>query len=201
MKYLPFFLCVILLIATAAADGCSVTKGTQSTWKQSRNTTPVVPGWVPVVFGIESDYISANRGHLSEIYDEFVGGLFDDGLSLNNTGWLKPTYGNRNLLWTLDSDIGGRRQESLLKSKEEFPSETYAFANGVVDVTNSGWKYVGYIDKTNGAGSAAFQSYIFVCRGSSSGASVFYWGDGTAIRPQDNESIKELLSELSLHCK
>jgi hypothetical protein len=201
MKYSPFFLCVILLIASAVNNACSITKETQSTWKQSLCPTPVVSGWVPVVFGVESDYIATNRGRLSEIYDEFVGGLFDDGLSRGKTGWLKPTYGNRNLLWTLDSDIGNRRQQSLLKSIEEFPSETYEFANGVVNVSNSSWKYVGYMDKTNGTGSAAFLSFIFICRGSTTGASVFYWGDGMAIQPQANKSVKELLSEISSYCK
>ena len=201
MKYSPFCLCVITLIAAVTINACSFTKGTQSTWKQSRYTTPVVPGWVPVVFRIEPDYISTHRGRLAEIYDEFVGGLFDDGLRVKDTGWLKPTYGNQNLLWTLDSDFGNRRQQSLLKSKEEFQSGTYEFTNGFIDVANFSWNYVGYTDKTLGAGSAAFQSFIFVCRGSSSGASVFYWGEGMAIQPQESQSVKELLSELSSHCK
>lgn len=201
MKYLQLFLCVILLIASAANNACSITKGKQSTWKQTRYSTPVVSGWVPVVFGVESDYITTNRGRLSEIYDEFVGGLFDDGLSIDKTGWLKPTYGNLNLLWTLDTDIGSRRQQSLFKSREEFPSDTFEFADGVVSVSNSIWKYVGYKDKTNGAGSAAFLSFIFIHRGSSTGASVFYWGDGTAIQPQKNKSVKELLSKISSYCK
>jgi hypothetical protein len=201
MKYSPLFLGLTMLIALAAHNACSFTGGTQVTLSQSRPTAPVVPGWVRVVFGIESDHILMHRGRLAETYDEYVGGLFDDGLSVNDTGWLKPTYGNRNLLWTLDTDIGRQRQQSLLKSKDEFPPDTYAFANGVVDVANSNWTYVGYIDKTSGAGSAAFQSFIFVCKGSSSGASVFYWGDGTAILPQENNSIQELLSELSSHCK
>lgn len=201
MKYSPFCLCVITLIAAVNINACSFSKGTQSIWTQSRYTTPVVPGWVHVIFGTDPDYISMHRGQLAEIYDEIVGGLFDDGLRMKDTGWLKPTYGNRNLLWTLDSDFGNRRQRSLLKSKEEFQSDTYEFTNGFIDVANLSWKYVGYTDKTIGAGSAAFQSFIFVCQGSSSGVSVFYWGEGIAIQPQEIQSVKDLLTELSSYCK
>lgn len=200
MKYLPFCLCVITLMAALTTDACSFTKGKQTKGTQSRYTTPVVPGWVHVDFGIEPGYISTHRGRLAEVYDEYVGGLFDDDLKMKDTGWLKPTYGNRNLLWTLDSDIGKNRQQSLLKSKEEFQSDTYEFTNGLLDVANRSWNYVGYTDKTLGAGSAAFQSFIFIFRGSS-GASVFYWGEGTAIQPQESQSVKDLLSELSSQCK
>ena len=60
-------------------------------------------------FFLDPDYISKHRGSLADNYDEFVGELFDDGLGIINTGWLKPAYGNQNLIRTLDPDFGERR--------------------------------------------------------------------------------------------
>jgi hypothetical protein len=83
----------------------------------------------------------------------------------------------------------------------EFQSDTYEFKNDSIEASSRSWTYVGYIDKTHGTGSEAFQSFVFVCEGSSSGVSVFYWGDGMALQPQENQSVKQLLSKLSSQCK
>lgn len=201
MKYLSFYLCVILCLASYNISSCYSSKQTQPIGEQICYKEPIVPGWVPVEFGIKNDYILKHRGHLEEIYDEFVGRLFDDGLKLEGTGWLKPTYGNQNLLWTFDSDLGYRHQRLLLKSKEKFQSDTYEFTNDSIEISNNSWKYVGFADKTLGTNSQSFQSFIFVCRGASKGVSVFYWGDGMAMQPQESQSVKELLTELSCQCK
>jgi hypothetical protein len=176
---------------------CSSTKEVQTITKPVHQTKPVIPGWVSVDFVIDSEYISKHRGNLAENYDEFVGDLFDNGLNLKNTGWLKPTYGNQNLLWTTDSELGNHRQQMLLKSTEEFKSDALELINDTIQITKVNWYYVGLIDKIRGVGSASFQSYVFVCKGSSFEASVFYWGDGLNIQPHKNKCVIELLTKLS----
>ena len=47
------------------------------------------------------------------------------------------------------------------------------FIDGFIDLAGTGWDYVGFADKTLGAGSAAFLSFVFVCRGVSSGGPCF----------------------------
>ena len=199
MKRSPFWVGLATLLSVVLFGACSPTWEARSIRDKGQQSAIAVNGWVPVEFSLGPDDISVHRGRLDKLYDEFVGGLLDDGLALDNTGWLKPTYGNQNLLWTLDSAIGIRRQQALLKSREAFQSNTYVYRNGFVAIGNQDWKYVGYTDKT--LDTAVFHSFVFVWKGSASGISVFCWGEDFAIPPQRNPSIRKLLSKLSSNCK
>lgn len=194
-------LCVIILLSLAAIASCSFAGDVLKAKGESVGVSLSVAGWIPVGFSINASYVDRHRGGLSQNYDEFVGGLFDDGLQLQDAGWLKPTYGNQNLLWTLNSSLGSLRQKMLQDSIKEFESNTFQFKSGSISVGNTQWKFSGYIDKAQGSGSAAFQSFIFVCAESSPGVSVFYWGDGVALEPQNTAGLKELLSKVSSYCK
>jgi hypothetical protein len=116
--------------------------------------------WILESARITSHSIAA---HWPKLYDEFVGQLLDDGLNIEDAGWLKPVYGNQNLLWTCDAGIGKRRAESLLRSMKEFSPEVYEFKQGEVKIANRRWMYLGYTDRTNGTDSPWFQSFVFVC--------------------------------------
>lgn len=190
---------VIILLPLIAS--CSFAGDAQKIKHKSTYTNPAVAGWLPVSFSIDADYVLLHRGKLGHIYDEFVGGLFDDGLQLKSTGWLKPTYGNQNLIWTLDPSFGALRQEKLQKSIKEFQSNLIQFKSGSIIAGGVPWIFTGYIDKAQGTGSDVFQSFVFVCSEPSSGVSVFYWGEGIALEPQNNNSVIELLSKVSLHCE
>lgn len=195
--------CHVLGVLFVALLLCGCSWNPHSLTNQTRQPfpgKPTVDGWVSVDFGIDADYISGHRGRMGELYDEFVGQLFDDGLTMKDTGWLKPTYGNKNMLWTCDGGIGKRRVQSFSRSMKEFPVEAYEFKEGEIEAKGR-WLYSGYTTKTNG-NDQEFQSFVFVCEGTSTGISLFYWGEGTVIaEDQVAPSIKILLSELSSYCR
>ena len=161
----------------------------------------VVPGWVVVAPGINEKQIADKRGGLAQTYDEFVGGLLDDGMNIADSVWMKPTYGNQNILWADSKLIGQRTINSWMKNKDHFNSTNYEFKKDKLIVKGIGWQYAGYTDKTAGTGLKAYNAYSFVCVNKSKGISVFYWGDGMAISPEKNESVLILLAQLTSSCK
>ena len=196
MKCSSIVLPAVVLMSALTIGACLPGRDGQHRWILSRHSAPVIPGWMYVAF-IDPEATSRNRIKLAEFDGEFFGPLFEDGLKIDDTGWLKPAYGNRNLLWTLDSGIGNRRQQAILESREKFSSSLYDFTDGIIEIAEHGWRYAGYTITAGGPGTAAYQSFIFVC----SGVSVFYWGDGSSVAPQEDQSVIALLTELSSHCE
>lgn len=169
------------------------------------NSKPVlnetkVPGWVVVLSGLTETQLSSQKGKLAQTYDEFIGGLIDDGLRLTESVWYKPTYGNQNILLVKNRNSGQRMMGAWIINKKEFSSTNYEFKQDKLTVNNVDWQYAGYSDNTTGEGSKAYNAYAFVCGSKEKGVSVFYWGDGLAISPVKNESVMMLLSNLTAHC-
>ena len=187
-----FFLVVILF---AACDQSTIDNARQDSEKIS------IPGWLTVLPGIDKHETAGQKGLFAQTYDEFVGGLIDDGIDIALTTWFKSTYGNKNLLWVPDAKVGLQRLSALIKSKGDFNPAVYTFEKGTLAISRRQWVFAGYSDNSAGAGSKAFNSFVFVCGDESEGASVFYWGDGIATSPNENDSVKTLLSQLSSHCK
>lgn len=158
-----------------------------------------ISGWVEVSFNIDDKYIALNKGKLDESYDEFVGELIDNGLLIKKSHWIKPTYGNRNLLWTLDSKIAKEKIRKIEKSKKQFISSEYAFSNGDLIIKDKKWNYSGYSIKTKTSDSEGFKSYVLSCE-KNKGISVFYWGNDNINLLKNNSSIINLLNVLSKQC-
>ena len=118
---------IVLAFILSVGNSCAFSENTK--YKQV-SLEITLPGWVAVSFGIDNDFVLSNKGNLDETYDEFVGGLLDDGLLINKSYWIKPTYGNENLLWTLDANIGKRRTNALQRSEKEFIDVGYEFFDG-----------------------------------------------------------------------
>lgn len=199
MRKASIVMCGIALLGLVTITACTERTNADSA-RSTSETTPAVAGWVPVMFHNQIAALSQGKGNLFETYDEFVGGLVDDGLDANKATWLKPTYGNQNMLWVPDAKFGEQKKQRLLQSKSNFPSTAYEFYDGTMKLSDDIWSYVGYLDKTTGSGAKAFQMFIFVCKGTSPGISVFYWGDGIAVHPYEIESTSSLLSQLSHKC-
>jgi len=195
-------LCLIALVsAIVIIDGCTLSEKTGKQKAQPETLSPVIPGWVKVSIGIDAEYISSNLGNLSELYDEFVGGLFDEGLLIDHFYWIKPVYGNENLLWTFDAHIGLQRKKPFTELKDEFTNSGYDIIDGTLDIAGSEWHYFGYSSAMPASGSPDFRSYVFVCRSETSqGVSAFYWGNSGINLPKNNSSIIQLLTLLSSRC-
>lgn len=159
----------------------------------------IIPGWVEVSFNIDEKYISLNKGKLDESYDEFVGELIDNGLLINKSHWIKPTYGNQNLLWTLNSKIGKEKIRKIETSKDQFSSSEYTFSNGELIIKGEKWNYSGYSINIKPSNSEKFKSYILSCE-KNNGISVFYWGNDSINLLKNNSSIMSLLKILSKQC-
>jgi len=187
---------IYLVVTIAVVSGCVIS---DSIAQKENPINIIVPGWVYVDFGIDNEDVISNTGKLYSSYDEFVGGLFDDGLSLRESKWIKPTYGNENLLWTFDSTIGNRKLNALKKSKQEFSNSGYEFVSDSMKIANTTWTYSGYLIKEANKESQNYKSYVLVCN-ARKGISVFYWGKSGIDRLQDNQSILQLLKKLSTHC-
>lgn len=189
-----------LLVLILSLASFSVLSGTQKHDKTTFSTTvSSIPGWVKVSFGIDNEFVLLNKGKLNESYDEYVGGLIDDGLMIDYSRWIKPTYGNENLLWTYNSGIGIKKINTLEHSKKEFTDIGYNFLDGSLIVKAKEWNYSGYSVPSTDSSSMSFKSYIFVCNGNT-GISIFYWGNSALKLPKDNLSIIQLLELLSHHC-
>ncbi len=192
MRIIGFLVLVVFVSACGQPD---INKATQSTGQIT------LPGWVVVSPGIEKQQMASQKGQFSQTFDEFVGGLIDAGMDVTMSTWLKPTYGNQNLLWVPDGEVGEQRRSALVKSRDDFNRAIYAFRKGVFIADSVSWEYAGYMDKSAGEGSSAFNSYVFVCGDELKGVSVFYWGDGIAVLPYEMESVETLLNTLSPRCK
>jgi len=179
----------------------SVMSGCTSPEQGAQQTTPNIslPGWVQVSFGINDQYIHNNKGHLDEVYDEYVGSLIDDGLSINRSHWVKPTYGNENFIWTLSATVGAKKIIALQKSKSMFEESGYKFLTGSIKAEGLNWNYSGYSIPPANSDVATFKSYIFVCD-KNKGVSVFYWGNNSIDNPQDFNGVTHLLKSLSSKC-
>jgi len=197
-------LCLIALVsAIVIIAGCTLSEKTGKQKAQPETLSPVIPGWVKVSIGIDAEYISSNLGNLSELYDEFVGGLFDvRGFLIDSFLLDKPVYGNENLLWTFDALYRSyREKKSFTELKDEFTNSGYDIINGTLDIAGSEWHYFGYSTAMPASGSPDFRSYVFVCRSETSqGVSAFYWGNSGINLPQNNSSIIQLLTLLSSRC-
>jgi len=82
--------------------------------------------------------------------------------------WIKPTYGNENLLWALDSTMSLQKRQALVRSKEEFIDSGYTIVDGVLEKAGSKWSYSGY-----SMDSQRFRSYVFVYAMSGGGPSLY----------------------------
>lgn len=168
------------------------------------NRTPasngmIIPSWVFVDFGIEEKQSTLHQGQMDEFYDEYVGGLINEGLSVGKARWIKPTYGGENLLWVFDSTLGRKRIGALSKDKSAFEESGYDFREGAIEAASIKWHYSGYTVSPVSKGSSSYKSYVFVC-GAQSGVSVFYWGASGIDRLQNNHSVMLLLERLSSRC-
>ena len=179
---------LIILILLLAGISISTAKSEQ-----------LISGWVEVSFNIDKKYISLNKGKLDELYDEFVGGLIDDGLPVEKSHWIKPTYGNKNLLWTLDSKIAKEKIKKLESSKDKFIATQYKFINGSLKIKNKKWSYFGYSTPIGDSTSKYFKSYILSCE-KNDNISIFYWGNDNINLLKNNQSIIQLLETLSKKC-
>ena len=198
MNWIKLLYKFMLMIAVLSVTGCYFQNGKSSSNDKNRI---MLDGWERVAFADRSDYFSKNRGDLSASYDEFVGALIDQGLEVDNTEWLKPTYGSQNYLWTSTAKIGNQQKKMLNASKSEYSPNFYEFYDGEIEYSNVRWLYSGYIDKIEGVYANSFRMFIFVCKGeSSNGVSVFYWGSGISMLPIETEDTKILLSKLSTKC-
>ncbi len=166
---------------------------------QVTNANIALSGWKTVSFDVDEKFILKNKGHLDEVYDEYVGILIDDGLDINQSHWLKPTYGNENIIWTLNSSIGSQKIISLQKSKSMFEESGYKYLNGGIKSGNTSWEYSGYSTPPTSSDTSTFKSYIFVCQ-KNNGVSVFYWGNNNIDQPQKMNEVTEILKQLSDNC-
>lgn len=191
----------VLLIGLFATSGCVHKNLVKHPHKKNAGNVLDIEGWERVAFADHADYFRKNRGKLAYTYDEFVGALLDQGLDVDQSEWLKPTYGNQNILWTFDRALGKQRVQRLIQSKSEFSPRFYDFYENTLNVSDTRWQYAGYKDKSSGVDVAPFQTFVYVCGNGSSGLSIFYWGSDILVEPHKTVDVKNALTKLSDKCK
>ena len=178
----------ILSMVFVSTTGCTNMLGATPERSSNGNITPSIEGWMQVSFPNNESY-----------YDELIGSLVDEGLDVKKSIWLKPSYGNENLLWTYGTALGNQQRIKLSQSKEDFNKKYYEFYEGKIDIGKISWGYSGYLNKRRKA-VPPYQYFSFVCEGDTSGVTVFYWGNELSIVSLELEYIKDLLSKLSDKC-
>lgn len=158
------------------------------------------PGWVTVDFGLDPEFVRANRGQMASVYDDQVGRLIDVGLDPGRSIWIKPTYGNRNIIWTLDGGTLARGHRRALTEAAGELGPTIQVEIGEFEAGGRSWSYAGYIDRTEGTGPEAFRSAVYACGTGATGVSVLYWGEGLPVEPHRVESVHTLLEKLAARC-
>ena len=178
-------------LSLLALSGCVSTQNTRDVAEQ-----PVLPGWVYVSYGISASDVTERRGTLADTYDEYVGQLLDDGMSIESSAWLKPVYGNQNLLWVQSAEVGKARARDVQASSKEFEPLGYAFRQGVLLTGEVKWWYTGYRAPVS---DTAYQDVTFYCE-ADSGVSVMYWGAGIAEPAEETEVVRTLLRAMNKNC-
>lgn len=156
----------------------------------SNSSASFIPkGWVEVNFNASSVYDRATNTNL----DEFIGPLVQKGILPTKSIWLKPTYGNQNILWFGTPTLGGKQlQEDMKKNSEGAapPWNTSAEQQKVGSIT---WDKVTLAPKNSD-----FEISIWTCTSLSKSQTVaLYWGTETKMFGED---LKQLLSHLEKGC-
>ncbi len=131
-------------------------------------TRPVIPaGWVQVDF-FPGTVFDTHSGHH---FDQIMGPLVEDKLIPRELVWLKPTYGNQNILWFSQ----GPGQMQILRDKmiEPFRNSDQGWKQrkGQYIVNGAPWQFVELeLAKEN------LQIAILVCRQGTQDTAVLYWG-------------------------
>lgn len=185
------FLLFTFLLLLQALAGCVSTQNTKTA-----SEPPALPGWVHVSYGLSASEVAERRGTLADTYDEYVGQLLDDGMSTENSAWLKPVYGNQNLLWVQNAEIGKARARDIQASSKEFEPMGYAFRQGVLLIDGVKWWYTGYQAPVS---DVAYQDFTFYCE-ADAGVSVMFWGDGMAEPADETEAVRKLLRIMNRNC-
>ena len=189
--YSAFFL---LWVATQPACASAENK--------NRLAPESVPGWVQVMPGVSAAYLANHVGNMARVFDEYVGGLIDQGMNLSESAWLKPVYGNQNLLWIRGVAFGEKMQRAMAEIEKEVSNDYSHYLHGDMMVGDVEWKYYGYQMNPRKGDGTSFQDFVFVCSSNSAtGASVFYWGDEMRVDAHKLHDVESLLSMLNSQCQ
>jgi|AntRauTorckE5430_2_1112549.scaffolds.fasta_scaffold05724_4 hypothetical protein len=159
----------------------------------SHNFSWPLPGWVSVDFGLVKKNLNESRGDFSENYDEFVGALLDIGLNPNLSTWIKPTFGNSNILWTNNSQLGHQYANSLWEDKQTFSPDNYTFHKNKIAIEGVVWNYTYFKQSLNLSSDENYWAGVFFCKGDP-GVSVFYWGIGPDVDLKTSDDVRQSLA-------
>lgn len=122
----------------------------------------IVKGWLKVSID-EQAILTADN--------EFLGTLIEQGLDISNTTWIKPAFGNDNMLWFVDRAGAGHRYYQRLRAMDtkQFPNTRAQSGD------KTPWQYAGY-DYTD----TPFVLRLYRCAQKENGTMLLFWsGDRT----------------------
>lgn len=141
-------------------------------------------GWVEVKV--------SNRAILAAD-NEFLGALIGRGLDIEQAHWIKPLFGNENVIWFTDQNDIGLDYYTRLKntSKHDFPSAS--LESGTLEVSGVSWRYAGYQYDDH-----SLTQKVFLCGNTPRRLVLLYWGAGEI---QKDSIITEMQIRLADRCK
>lgn len=139
------------------------------------NKNDTVDGWLKV---------SIDERAILAADNEFLAALIEQGLDINTSTWIKPTFGSDNMLWFVDTRGVGRNYYQRLADmdSQQFPNTQKQTGDGTP------WQYTGY--RYN---DTTFVLRVYLCTQRDNNTVLLFWSGESAPKYHDLEKQLELL--------
>ena len=144
-------------------------------------------GWMNSQFNDDDVYERSTK----HILDEIVGPLVKAGVKSHDMVWLKPTYGNQNILYFSQSKSFANEEINIIRLNSPKAVPPWTINEGIKTFEKIKYRFI----KTSMPNSP-FSQALYVCHGEKSHL-IYYWGTEGNRHKSD---LSELLKLISKRC-